>query len=171
MSLTTITPMLMSIMAPINTPGTNKNVAMSFRPLGTVVLSMQKAQPHISRPNKTSSRMRSATGVSSANMRLRIGGIAGSVNRSEHTTLGNLIGGFSFANDSRIFFGEERHPHPNLFLIFFQDCVEEGNEFLDFLRVCLAGYLAANLAHDIDVVHLSSPCEDATIGPSGRGIQ
>jgi hypothetical protein len=30
--------------------------------------------------------MRSATGVSSASRRLRIGGIAGSVNQSEHTT-------------------------------------------------------------------------------------
>ena len=83
---------------------------------------------------------------------------------------GTLIG-LEFRNDDRVLLGDECHPDPNLFLVFPDDGVEEGKQFLDFLRIFLAGYFGAELTHDIGVVHEPLPFGDATSGPSGREIQ
>ena len=60
----------------------------------------------------------------------------------------NLIGGLRFAvGDKWVFLGEERHPHPDFFLILFYNRLQERKQFLVLFGVFLDGYLVAKLAH------------------------
>src|SRR5260370_871166 len=57
----------------------------------------------------------------------------------------------------RVLLGEEGHSDSDFFLIFFYDRLQEGNELLNPPGILLLEDVSAELAHEIGVVHLSSP--------------
>jgi hypothetical protein len=84
---------------------------------------------------------------------------------------GGLICGLRIANGSRVFLGEEGHSDSDFLLIFSDNCLQNGNEILLLLGVCLGGYVAAELAQQIDVIHeCGSPStQDIFLQGEGEG--
>jgi hypothetical protein len=62
------------------------------------------------------------------------------------------------AHGIRILFGEKRHSDSDFLLVFSYNRLQNGNEILFLLGVLLVGYVATELAQQIDVIHeCSSP--------------
>src|SRR5260370_34940558 len=61
------------------------------------------------------------------------------------------------AEGLRVLLGEEGHSDSDFFLIFFYDRLQEGNELLNPPGILLLEDVSAERAHEIGVVHLSSP--------------
>ena len=64
-----------------------------------------------------------------------------------------LVCGLRTADGIRVLLGEESHSDADLLLIFSYDRAQNGNQILFFLRILLIGYVPAELAQEIDVVH------------------
>ena len=66
---------------------------------------------------------------------------------------GCLVCGLRIANGIRVFLGEEGHSDSDFLLIFSYDRPQDGDQILFFLGILLVGYVPAELADEIDVVH------------------
>jgi hypothetical protein len=66
--------------------------------------------------------------------------------------------------DHPVFLCQECHSDSDFFLIFFQDCVQERKEVLNFLSAFLCGYIRAESPHEIAVIHKGSERDFPTLG-------
>jgi len=64
-----------------------------------------------------------------------------------------LICGLRVADGRSVLLGEKGHPDSDFLLIFFNDRLQNRNKIFFPLGVLLAGYIATNLAQQIDVIH------------------
>ena len=82
-----------------------------------------------------------------------------------------LVCGLRIANGIRVLLGEEGHSDADLLLIFSYDRPQDGDQILFFLGILLVGYVPAELADEIDVVHeAGSPqARDIVLQDEGEG--
>ena len=64
-----------------------------------------------------------------------------------------LVCGLRAADGRSVLLGEKGHPDADFLLIFFNDRLQNRNEIFFPLGVPLVGYIATNLAQQIDVIH------------------
>ena len=85
-----------------------------------------------------------------------------------------LVRSLCIADDTRILPGDEGHSDSDFFLIFLDDRLQEGEKLFLLFEIALSFiYVAAELPHEFDVVHvMPSPATgDFTIGGSGSEIR
>src|SRR6266404_8082374 len=64
-----------------------------------------------------------------------------------------LVCGLRIADGVRVLLGEEGHSDADFLLIFSYDRPQNGNQILFLLGIPLIGYVLAELAQEIDVIH------------------
>src|ERR1700693_2085991 len=84
-----------------------------------------------------------------------------------------LVCGLRTAHGIRVLLGEKRHSDSDFLLIFSYNCLQNGNEIMLLLGVRLVGYVATELAKQIDVIHeCGSPSTEIfSYNGKERGIQ
>ena len=82
-----------------------------------------------------------------------------------------LVCSLRIADDIGILLGEEGHSDSDFLLVFSYDRPQDGDQILFFLGVLLSGYVPAELADEIDVVHeAGSPqARDILLQDEGEG--
>src|SRR5467141_2194709 len=81
----------------------------------------------------------------------------GAVPSSRERGSGILICGLGIADDVRVFLDEEGHPGSDFFLIISYYCLQQGDEFFDFVGVLFAEDVSTELPHKAGVVHEAAP--------------
>ena len=81
-----------------------------------------------------------------------------------------LVGSLCIADDTRILPGDEGHSDSDLFLIFLDDRLQEGEKVFFLLGIALRVIdVTAELPHEFNAVHLmpSAPIGDCMVGGGG----
>ena len=75
---------------------------------------------------------------------------------AEFTTVETLVRSLRITDSKRVLLSEEGHSDSGFFVIFLEDRLQEGQKVLGLLRVFLSGYISAQLAHQINVIHTNA---------------